>query len=145
MKIAVLCLSMSLLTGCAAMPDPRIETTVPAITGRVTHDQQPVAGARVSFHHVLDKSGCAMSKDQAVTGADGRFAIPTRKRFKFWRIFGDPLIRWGICVATADQTYVGWRGMGIGIPPDSVGFSCELTAIEAETGNGRGICSVSDE
>lgn len=129
------------LTGCAFFPAPRTVLVVPGISGRVVRDAQAVSGVKVSYQRVISAAGCDKAHDSALTDHEGAFSIPRREEFRFWAVVaGDPSNRWGICLYPQGGPVLGWVGRGLGVPPERATFECNLSASEAESGGGFGIC-----
>src|SRR5262249_41738680 len=137
MKRVVPLLLVPLLRGCVVFPDFHYHTVVPEIQGTLARSGVPLSDTRVFYRRSLLVDGCVDSKDQAHTDLAGKFVIPRRQTYSLVHFLGDPGNDWGICIVTPEATILGWRGRGIGIPPESARFECELTMPEAESGNGK--------
>jgi hypothetical protein len=120
-RITTLLALATLIGGC--VPFPSVHYYAPAVSGVITQDGFPVAGAevRVSTPFVDENS-------VATTGTDGRFATASIREFSFVTILmGDPVCHYEIKITADGKTYEGYSDAGVGYTPETIELRCDLS------------------
>lgn len=111
------------ISGC--MLWPHTERIVPAVTGTVLRNGEPVPGVDVFVVPGLRAGTCAPSKYVGATDSTGHFAIRGDNRFEMVAYFGDRISAWGICIQELGGLTEAYRTFGMGFPPRSFEFACD--------------------
>ena len=122
----VLIFALCSLSGCVAMLWPHTEQVVPAVTGTVLRNGEPVSGASVFIVASLRANACTTSKYKAVTDKSGHFAIGGDSDLHLFVVMGDRLDSWGICIEESGSRIPALQSHGIGYPPTAVTVVCDL-------------------
>jgi hypothetical protein len=108
----------------ACVPVPHFETDTPEVTGTVTRQGRPVAGAAV---YAFERHNCAGSATTAATtDAAGHFSLDRSRTFEwYYFVLGDR--RYSSCVRIVDGADVfagiSWSGWA---PVETAVIQCEL-------------------
>jgi hypothetical protein len=116
-----------LLGGC--IPWPHRELLAPEISGVIRRGQEPLAPTRV-YLDVSNDSRCTSPALAAKTDSAGAFEIGPVKSELRWLVllFGDPVVRWRLCVDTVEGRRVLMHQGGIGMPPPRLEVACTVAA-----------------
>lgn len=128
------------LAGC--MPWPHTVQLVPSTSGTVTLRGVPVRDATVFVHRRLPPNSeeCPASPDFVRTDAAGRFTVSPIEEFRYFRVIGDPISAWAICIGSDGVLYPGWRNFEMGYAGESAHLECELSSPAQQQHRGRGVC-----
>lgn len=122
---------LAVTAGCSRMQTGPV--VAPPLTGLVTLNDKPVAGAIVQY---CFEFGCTRV-DQDVTGADGRFEVgPLRDMGRMMDIGMKRPLTYGFRILYAGREFEGYWERGASAVGPSLEFRCELGRAE--------VCSTGD-
>ncbi|MDR3157756.1 MAG: carboxypeptidase-like regulatory domain-containing protein [Zoogloeaceae bacterium] len=120
-RVTVPPLLVTLISGC--VPLPHFDYLAPAASGVITQDGFPITDAQVQV-----SSQFSDERMRAITGADGRFATESIRRFSFFMVLlGDPIHVYSVKITTGDKTYEGYSTWNMGYAPEKIELRCDLS------------------
>jgi len=128
MKIRIATIFLVLFcSGC--LPYPHFEVKVSDVKGKVTRDGIPLSGATVKISENADWACNEALFATSTTNSEGEFDLKGKRKFRFVRpLIGDPFYINQICIINGNETFLGYLGGGVGWPPETLHFKCDITS-----------------
>jgi hypothetical protein len=122
----------ALVSGC--MPFPHHEPYSPRVSGIVTREGYPIAGAQIRVSSRQTKAAHV-----GISDSTGRFEIAPLREFSWLIFIGDRGTDYTLEITADDKAYKGYWGRGLGLPPKRLYIACELSHLN-ETTNSTTYC-----